>query len=74
MSFLGSSPITSILGYVVVIMTVVQQVVTEQGLPHDVAGWLKLVGGIITGVALRFAKDANVSNAPSPTTVAQPVK
>lgn len=74
MSFLGSSPVTSIMGYIVILMTVVQEVIVEQGMPHDVAGWLKLVGGIITGVALRFAKDSNVSNAPTPTTVAQPVK
>lgn len=63
---LGSSPITSILGYVVIVMTVVQQVLGDQGMPHDVAGWLRLVGGIVTGVALRFAKDGNVSNAPVP--------
>ncbi|MBK8270519.1 MAG: hypothetical protein IPK83_20365 [Planctomycetes bacterium] len=66
MSFLGSSPVTSILGYVTILITVAQQVVTEQGMPSDTAGWIKLVGGIIIGIGLRFSKDANVSNAPVP--------
>lgn len=74
MSFLGSSPVTSILGYVVIVVTVVQQALTEEGIPHDVGGWMKLVGGIITGIALRFAKDANVSNSPVPTAEAKPVQ
>lgn len=64
MSFLGSSPVTSILGYVTILITVAQQVVTEQGMPSDTAGWIKLAGGIIMGIGLRFAKDSNVSNAP----------
>lgn len=66
MSFLGSSPVTSILGYITILMTIGQQVVTEQGMPSDTAGWIKLVGGIIMGIGLRFAKDSNVSNAPVP--------
>jgi hypothetical protein len=66
MSFLGSSPVTSILGYITILITVAQQVVTEQGMPSDTAGWIKLVGGIIIGIGLRFSKDANVSNAPVP--------
>lgn len=66
MSFLGSSPVTSILGYVTILITVAQQVVTEHGMPTDTAGWIKLAGGIIMGIGLRFAKDSNVSNAPIP--------
>lgn len=67
MSFLGSSPLTSIMGYVVIVMNVAQQVFVQQGMPHTVAEWITLVGGIITGVGLRVAKDQNVSNAPVPT-------
>lgn len=63
---LGSSVWTSIAGYAVMVLTVAQQVFVEQGMPHDTAGWLKLAGGIIAGLGLRFAKDANVSNAPVP--------
>lgn len=74
MSLLGSSPVTSVMGYVVIIMTVIQQVLSEEGMPHDVAGWLRVMGGIITGIALRFTKDANVSNSPVPTSDAKPVQ
>ncbi len=66
MNFLGPSPITSIFGYVVIVATVVNEVVTEQGLPGTVEGWTRLVVGIITGVALRCAKDGNVSNSQHP--------
>ena len=71
MSFLGSSPVTSILGYVTILITVAQQVVTEQGMPSDTAGWVKLAGGIIVGIGLRFSKDSNVSNAPVPAEASQ---
>lgn len=66
MSFLGSSPVTSIMGYLVIVATVVQTVITEEGIPHDVAGWLNFGGKIAVGIALRFSKDSNVSNAPVP--------
>lgn len=65
MSLLGSSPITSILGYVVIVATVVQQVFNG-GFPHDAAGWTQAILQIITGIALRMSKDQNVSNAPVP--------
>lgn len=68
---LGSSVWTSIAGYAVMVLTVAQQVFVEQGMPHDTAGWLKLAGGIIAGLGLRFAKDSNVSNAPVPAEASQ---
>lgn len=74
MSFLGSSPVTSIMGYLTIVLTVAQQVFTEQGMPHDTAGWIKIAGGIILGVGLRFSKDQNVSNAPSPIAEAEKVQ
>ena len=70
---LGSSPLTSMLGYMVILVGVVQTGIAEQGFPHDTAGWLKLGGYVLTGIALRFSKDANVSNAPTPNTTATPV-
>lgn len=73
MSLLGSSPVTSSIGYVVIIVTVVQTVITEDGIPHDLVGWLNFGGKIAVGIALRFAKDSNVSNAPVPTADAKPV-
>ena len=68
----GASWMTSVVGYFVILLTVANQVFVEQGMPHDLNGWITLAGGIVTGVGLRLAKDANVSNAPNPT-VAKPV-
>lgn len=62
----GSSWMTSVVGYIVIVFTVAQQVLTEGGLPSDAPGWIRFAGGIITGVGLRLAKDSNKSNAPEP--------
>ena len=70
---LGASWMTSLVGYAVMVLTVVHQVFTEHGLPDDVAGWIKFGGGILTGVGLALAKDFNKSNAPNPERTAQPV-
>ena len=70
---LGSSWMTTAVGYLVIVLTVAQQVFTEQGLPADVTGWLKFCGGIVTGVGIALAKDFNKSNAPAPEAVAQKV-
>ena len=71
---LGSSPIPSILGYVLGVLLALQQVIDSNGMPTDAHGWMQF--GIAFGIAAlgRVAKQANVSNAPTPTTVAQPVK
>lgn len=70
---LGSSWMTTAVGYVVIVLTVAQQVFTEHGMPSDVAGWIKFVGGIVTGVGIALAKDFNKSNAPIPDPVATKV-
>jgi len=54
----GSSPITGYLGSLVIALDVVNQVFVENGLPHDLSGWVKFMGALFTGLALRFAKDA----------------
>lgn len=69
----GSSWMTTVVGYVVIVLTVVQQAVVDDGLPSDAAGWIKFVGGIVTGVGIALAKDFNKSNAPKPEPVAHPV-
>ena len=71
---LGSSPLTSIVGYVMIVITVINQVFVEQGIPTTVHGWVVFVGGITTGIGLRLAKDSNVSNALNPSPDAKPVK
>ena len=62
----GTSPITGYLGSAVIILGVVYQAFVEGGLPADLAGWLKFVGTILVGLAARFSKDENKSNAPRP--------
>jgi hypothetical protein len=68
----GSSWMTTLVGYVVIVLTVAQQAVVEDGLPGDTAGWIKFVGGIVTGVGIALAKDFNKTNAPQPEPVAHP--
>lgn len=63
----GSSPITGYLGSILMVMDLVKQLFVDRGLPQDTAGWIGFVGAFITGLALRFAKDGNKSNAPHPT-------
>jgi len=70
---LGSSWMTSAVGYVVIVLTVAQQVFVEQGLPSSTDGWLKFAGGIVTGVGIALAKDFNKSNSSHPQPVAQVV-
>jgi hypothetical protein len=64
---------TTLVGYVVIVLTVAQQVFTEHGMPADTAGWIKFLGGIVTGVGIALAKDFNKSNSAHPQPVAQPV-
>lgn len=70
---LGTSWMTSVVGYLVIVLTVVNQVFVEQGLPTTVHGWITFVGGVVTGVGIALAKDFNKSNAPKPEPDAKPV-
>lgn len=62
---LGSSWMTSAVGYLVIVLTVANQVYTEQGLPSTVHEWITFTGGIVTGVGIALAKDFNKSHAPN---------
>lgn len=66
MRFLGTSPKTSIFGYLIMGLTVANELITEGGLPTDAAGWTRFGIGIATGVAVRLSKDEDMSNAPHP--------
>ena len=70
---LGSSWMTTLVGYVVVVLTVAQQVFVEHGMPTNTEGWFKFAGGIVTGVGIALAKDFNKSNSSHPQPVAQTV-
>lgn len=68
-SVLGASWMTTLVGYVVIVLTVANQVYSEQGLPANVHEWVGFIGGLATGVGIALAKDFNKSNSPH----AQPV-
>ena len=70
----GSSPITGYFGSVIIILDVVKQVFADKGLPQDLPGWIAFGATLLTGLALRFAKYANYSNAPTPTDIPTTVR
>lgn len=63
MNVLGSSPVTSVIGYAVGGLVAAQEIIHAQGLPQDTEGWLKLIGAVLFAVWGRYQKDHNVSNA-----------
>jgi hypothetical protein len=69
----GHSWITAGLGYAVIVLTWLNQVFVEQGIPHDGKGWITFLLGNVGGLIGVFAKDFNKSNAPKPDAAAHPV-
>lgn len=68
----GASWFTSLVGYVLIaggVAGIVKDTIDTQGVPTNASGWIALVAGI----AARFSKQSNVSNAKEPMAVAQPV-
>ncbi len=65
-SVLGSSPIPTILGYVLGALTIADELFKSNGMPQDRSGWFQLLGGILFGVLGRYTKQSNVTNAPKP--------
>ena len=63
----GRSWITGILGYAVIVLTWINQIFVDQGIPKDTKEWITLFAGNIGGLIGIFAKDFNKSNAPTPT-------
>ena len=72
-SILGSSPRTSLTGYVIAILGIVYTVIQAGGIPQTKAQWLQFAGSVLMGVLGYFSKDSNVSNAKSPLPDSQPV-
>lgn len=64
--FGGSSPVTGYLGSIIMILDVAKQVIVDGGMPSGLSGWISFVGAFLTGLALRFAKDADVSHSGNP--------
>lgn len=59
---LGTSWVTSVLGYVVIVLTWLNQTFVEQGIPKTGKEWVAFCMGNIGGLIGVFAKDRNVSN------------
>jgi hypothetical protein len=57
-----SSPITTIFGTIIIVLTWLNQAFVEQGIPKDGKGWVTFLIGNATGLAGLFAKDFNKSN------------
>jgi hypothetical protein len=54
---LGQGWVTSVLGYLVILLEVGKIVFTEQGLPNEAAEWFEFVGAILIGTFLRLSRD-----------------
>jgi len=67
------SPITSVLGVVVILATWLNQALGDKPVPQTGKEWLTFLVGNVTGLIAMFAKDYNKSNAPTPTAEAQTV-
>lgn len=67
-----SSPLTTITGIIVIVLTWLNQAFVEQGVPKDGKGWIAFLMGNATGLIALLAKDFNKTNSQHPTAVAQP--
>lgn len=67
------SPITSVIGIVVILATWLQQAIGDKPVPQTGKEWLTFLVGNATGLIALFAKDFNKSNAPMPTAEAHTV-
>jgi hypothetical protein len=56
------SPITSVLGVIVIIATWLQQAIGDNPIPQTGKEWLAFIVGNLTGLVALFAKDFNKSN------------
>ena len=70
---LGSSPTTSIIGYIVMVLGIAYTLYSQGGIPQGTQGWIQFILAVLAGVWGRVQKDAGVSNAPNPLSESKPV-
>lgn len=63
---MGKSWITTVLGYITLVSTWLEQVFVEQAIPQTGKEWLMFIALNAGGLIGIFAKDFNKSNAPAP--------
>lgn len=68
-----ASWITSVLGYVIIGVTWLNQVFVEHGVPSTASEWKNFIIANVAGLIGVYAKDYNKSNAPKPEAVSKPV-
>lgn len=68
-----NSPITTTLGILTAVATVLQQALNENGIPQNAHQWFVLAMGATTSLGLLFAKDFNKTNSQYPNANAQTV-
>jgi len=73
MGMFKNGPLTGILGVVLLLLTWINQIFVEQGIPKDGKGWIALLMGNAGGLVALFAKDYNKSNSPIATAEAHTV-
>jgi len=71
---MGSSWITGAFGYVVLVLTWLNQALVEQGMPQSGKEWMAFGINNAAGLIGIFAKDFNKSNAPVPQPTAHKVE
>jgi hypothetical protein len=62
----GTSPIPTILGYLVGGITAFEELIRSNGTPTDLYGWMQIALAVGFAVLGRSAKQVNVSNSPDP--------
>jgi hypothetical protein len=70
---LGSSWKTGLTGWIIVIgdmVKLIADIITEQGLPKDVSGWIGFGIALATGIGLIMSKDYDKTNSQHPASVA----
>ena len=61
---MGSSPITTVFGILTAVATILQQALSEKGVPQTAQEWFVLAMGLATSIGLFFAKDFNKTGTP----------
>lgn len=62
----GTSPITGYIGSSIIALDLAQSIFIQGGVPQDAGGWFYFAMALVTGLGVRFSKDANKSHAPVP--------
>lgn len=63
---MGASWLTTVIGSVAIVLTWLNQVFVEQGIPHTGKDWIAFAFGNVAGLIGIFSKSFNVTNSQHP--------